>query len=235
MKKPQLLLFHFAGGSMYSFQFIQPLLQEFELLMPELPGRGKRVKETLLQDFEAAVTDMYHQVQSRITGTRLLVYGHSMGAYLALQITHLLEQAGHRPGHLLVSGNGGPGLGDNKKRYAMDTDSFKEELKTLGGLPPEIIEHQEMYELFEPVLRADFRISENNGICRSTVVNAPIYAMMGSGEEQAEHIGNWKHFTRSRFQYEIMEGDHFFIHKHPARLAAIIKQCYRQGSLHQHS
>jgi external thioesterase TEII len=47
MEKPQLFLLHFAGGSCYSFQFMLPYLKDFNVLPIELPGRGRRIKESL--------------------------------------------------------------------------------------------------------------------------------------------------------------------------------------------
>ncbi len=52
MKKTQLFLLHFAGGNYYSFRFMFPQLNEFEIIPVELPGRGKRMKENLLKDFD---------------------------------------------------------------------------------------------------------------------------------------------------------------------------------------
>jgi len=99
----------------------------------------------------------------------------------------------------------------------------------LGGIPDELIHDKELFEFFEPILRADFEIAENNALKDQIVVKAPLYAIMGSDEEQADHIANWGKFTRSQFSYEIMEGDHFFIYKHPRKLAAVIKSCYQSA------
>jgi surfactin synthase thioesterase subunit len=34
-----------------------------------------------------------------------------------------------------------------------------------------------------------------------------------------KQIPNWGRFTRSGFKSQILEGGHFFIHKHPGRIA----------------
>jgi hypothetical protein len=66
----------------------------------------------------------------------LLIYGHSMGAYLALRVTRMLEEAGHPPAYLIVSGNPGPGVPRKRpgKRYLLGKAAFIEELRTLGGV-----------------------------------------------------------------------------------------------------
>lgn len=226
MKRPQLFLLHFAGGNCYSFQFMVPLLREFEVISLELPGRGKRMKEDLVRDFDSAAADLFQQLLPKITSPKFFLYGHSMGAYLALRLTNMLEKAGKFPACVVVSGNAGPGIEDEgKKRYLMDADEFKEELKTIGGVPDELLENEELFSFFEPVLRADFQIAEVNGMENEPPIQAPLYAMMGSEEEKVAEISNWGRFTKNAFKYEVLPGNHFFIHKHPQRIAAVLKEC----------
>jgi external thioesterase TEII len=229
MKKTQLFLLHFAGGNCYSLQFLKPLLPEFDVITLELPGRGKRQGEPLLRDFDLAAKDIFNQVISKMSGYPFLIYGHSMGAYLALRVTNMLIKRRSTPVYLIVSGNAGPGVkyaDDGKKRYLLGKDEFIAELKILGGVSEELLENKELFNFFEPVLRADFQIAENNGMSAEPPVNVPLYAMMGSSEEKKEEIANWGKFTTGDFNHEILDGDHFFINKHPERIAAIIRQCY---------
>jgi external thioesterase TEII len=232
MKKPQLFLLHFAGGNCYSFQFMQSLLRTFEVIPLELPGRGRRIREGLLKDFDLAAGDMYQQITAKLTSPSFLIYGHSMGAYLALRVANMLEAAGKRPAYVIVSGNAGPGVRSDKiNMYALEHKDFVEELEKLGGVPPEVIANKELFGFFEPILRADFEIAERNEIILEPAIDAPLYAIMGSEEEKADKISNWGRFTKSAFRSEILEGGHFFIHKHPQRLAAIITNCHEETVL----
>lgn len=224
MKKPQLFLFHFAGGNCYSFRFLTPLLPDFEVIPLELPGRSKRMNEPLLNEFDKAAEDLYKQIMSSITGAPFLIYGHSMGAYLALRVANMLEKAGRYPAGIIVSGNAGPGIKDpdDKKRYLLNKPAFIEEVKLLGGLPPELLENEELLSFFEPILRADFEIAERNGLEEEPAIQGNLFAIMGSQEDDVASINNWSGFTKGRFNAEILEGDHFFIHRHPNRIAGII-------------
>jgi external thioesterase TEII len=229
MDKPQLFLFHFAGGNCYSYEFMRARLREFDVVSIELPGRGRRINEPLFRDFDQAALDVHEQLRKRLTAPTYLVYGHSMGAYLALRVSNLMKSSSRPPGYLIVSGNPGPGIresGDGKMRYQMGRTDFINELKALGGVPPEVIENQELFAYFEPILRADFEVAEKNGMGDEPAIDSPLYAMMGSREEKTGEISNWGRFTSSHFGYEILEGDHFFIYNHPQRIARIIKDCY---------
>lgn len=235
MKKPQLFLLHFAGGNRYSFQFMLPHLAGFDVIPLELPGRGKRLREPLPKDFSQAAEDLFRQIKQNLSTVPFILYGHSMGAYMALRASNLLEKEGRLPVALVVSGNAGPGLpgSEKKRRHLMPREEFKEELGKIGGVPPEFLENDDLFNFFEPVLRADFEIAEEHGLEEEPPTGAPIFALMGSEEKNAGKISNWSRFTRSDFRSEILSGGHFFIQKHPRRIASVIRDCYTRTAFGQ--
>jgi surfactin synthase thioesterase subunit len=207
-----------------------PLLSDYEVIALELPGRGKRINEPLLDDFDEAAQDLYNQVMARLTRPEFLIYGHSMGASLTLRVANMLEKAGRYPACIIVSGHAGPGIQaeDKKIRHLLNREEFIDELKKLGGLPPELLENEELFNFFEPVLRADFKIVELNELENEPPVQAPIYAIMGNEEENVTEIDNWARFTTGYFQSAILEGNHFFIYPHSKRVAGIINAFYHR-------
>lgn len=226
MSKPQLFLLHFAGGSIYSFQFIRPYLTDFEFIPVELPGRGKRAKEILIKDFDLATEDIYKEIMTKLESRPFLIYGHSMGARLALEVAALLEKSNKYADGIIVSGNAGPNVKDEKKRYLMEMEAFKAELKEIGGMPEEVLQSEELLSYFVPLLKADFEIVEKDYRRLALPVKAPIYAIMGTQEECVKQINNWENFTTSRFEYDLLEGNHFFIYNHAEKIATIIKNWY---------
>ena len=220
----QLFLLHFAGGNCYSFQFMRSQFSGIGFIPVELPGRGKRGNEPLVKDLEEAATDLCGEISRRLTDRDFIIYGHSMGALLALKVTGMLERNGRFPQRLVVRGNPGPGIKKYDHRYLLGPEEFRSELKRLGGIPAEFFESEDLYDFFEPILRADFEIAEKDSMSLIPPVTAPIYAIMGEEEEYVESIDNWKRFTSSGFQSEVLPGSHFFIYDHAGRLAEIIKQ-----------
>lgn len=219
--KPQLFLLHFAGGNIYSFRAMIPLLTAFDVVPLELPGRGKRSSSPLLYDFKSAVTDIYEQICAGRNSARFAIFGHSLGAYLALAVTQLLEKHLQPPAFLFTSGNAGPGIRNNTDWHLLDDRDFIEKLTALGGIPPEFLEDEDLMNYYLPILRADFELAEKSTF-DPFVTHVPIYAMMGSQEENTGNIGNWQRFTHASFRYSLFEGGHFFIHTHPEKIAAII-------------
>jgi external thioesterase TEII len=226
MIKPQLFLLHFAGGNSYSFQFMRDHLPEFDFQPLELPGRGKRIREKLLIDLDEVAADICSQVVENLKTRFFLIYGHSMGATIALKVTAMLEQKNILPLHMIVSGNPGPGIKLNKQRYKMTTEELKQELKDIGGIQEEVLLNKEFFDFLEPIFKADFEVAEKNDPELFMPVTTPIYSLMGNEEEYADLIGNWKNFALSGFQSKLFQGNHFFIYDHAAQVSGIIRQCY---------
>lgn len=225
MKKKQIFMFHFAGGNQYSFRFLEPFLINFQLEQIELPGRGMKSEEELITDFTTAVDYTFNQVKSKLYGGEFILYGHSMGALLAFRVTKILEEKGIKPHYLIVSGNPGPKIMENRKRYLLEDLDFIKAIRKLGGLPEEVLQNKELMGYFMPILRADFQISEENNLDDTSIINTPIYSLMGELEEYCFNISNWGKYTTAQFDYQILSGNHFFIHNHPEILSRIIVKC----------
>jgi surfactin synthase thioesterase subunit len=134
---------------------------------------------------------------------------------------------------LIVSGNPGPGIcrGEEKIRYLRNKVDLKEELKSMGGVSQEFITNDELFDFFEPILRADFEIVERNALMNEPVVCAPIIALMGREEKNYEKIANWGKFTKSKFNCKILPGGHFFMFDDPSELVSSIKTACNISSI----
>ncbi|GAA0731528.1 thioesterase domain-containing protein [Aquimarina litoralis] len=225
--KTQIFLLHFAGGSCHSYDFLRKYFDknDYEFHALELPGRGKRSNEQFVLDKEKAIQDYFNQLKTiRVKNQPYIVYGHSMGSTLGLSVVKRMEEIGDAPQVLIVTGNPGPGVSRReKKHYLLDDLAFKEELRKLGGVPEEVLENQELFDYFSPIMRADFEVLEkDNFLEKGLVLDTPIYAMMGEKEETVDKIKNWNRFTRNEFKFKIFPGNHFFINDYPLDIARTI-------------
>lgn len=227
MTPRQIFFLHFAGGNKYSYKFITPYLKGFDVHCLELPGRGMRMKEDLIRDFDKAVDDYFNQL-IKLAGPDFAVYGHSMGAILIPALLKRLENAGKKPCYVFVSGNPGPGIMQRKGRYLLNKAEFKNELTRYGGMPEGLLVDEELFDFFEPVLRADFEVVEKQDDVQAPIITAPVLAMMGSRELEVGSINNWQQYTTGRFSTRIFDGGHFFIYDYAKEIAAQIKECCEQ-------
>lgn len=225
--KPQVFLLHFAGGNCYSFHFLKKYFEPDIAFIPlELPGRGKRVLEPLLTERGLAVQDYFEQIRQQRNTKPFIVYGHSMGASLALEVAAAFEKAGDAPQCLVVSGKAWPVTGINHKRYLADEASFKEGLRELGRVPENLLENKKLFDFFSKALRADFEIVEKKGIAGldSMHLPFPVIAVMGNTDEGVEEIEKWQKLSAKKGSSTVLPGNHFFIHDHPGQFASIVKQ-----------
>ncbi len=79
MDKLNLFCLPFAGGSSYSYKGFQDLQVQSNLIVKpiELPGRGRRMSESLLFSVEAMTDDVWKSISSKIHEP-YAIYGHSM-------------------------------------------------------------------------------------------------------------------------------------------------------------
>ncbi|WP_166924904.1 thioesterase II family protein [Flavobacterium poyangense] len=233
--KYQLFLLHYAGGNRYSFEFLKKEITNIDFISLELPGRGKRHREKLIKNKSLAIEDYYNQISALRNGEPYLIYGHSMGAILGFSVAAKLEANGDSPESLIVSGHPGPGVSSKKDflYHELDDSRFKEELLDLGGVTSEVIENEELFNYFAPIVRADFECLEKDSFSEKQLkLKTPIYALMGSDEENADLIATWKDFTYKSFTHKIVKGNHFFIHNHATELANIFANEFKKQLTH---
>lgn len=102
-----------------------------------------------------------------------------------------------------------------------------EKMEKIGDAPTiseEVLKNKEFYEFFNPIIRADFELMENDDYPEEGILLCtPIYALMGDREETVDNIENWRKFTSCSYSYKVLPGDHFFIYEHCDVLSKLIK------------
>ncbi len=234
MTKPTLFLLHFAGGNCFSYRFLKPYLSDYECVPVELPGRGRRHQEFLLTDFEQAANDIYQQLMSRINTPDFLIFGHSMGALLALKVTAMLERNGVFPMGVIVGGSAGPGT-KKEKRHLLPKTQLKDYLQKMGGFPDEVLAEDDLFNYFFPIIQADFRIAEVNYPENFPTIKSPLHVVMGHMEKEVTDINNWRFFATGPLKTTILKGGHFFIHQCAEELASIIRALNSERNHHRAS
>lgn len=224
----QVFILPFAGGNSYSFHFLKPHFDSAnEIHVLELPGRGKRMGEKLLKTSDEAIEDYYLQIQRlRINrNTPYVIYGHSMGTLLGLAVVRKLEELADPPLRFVGTGSAGPGITQDLDiiRHQMDDHQLKEELIRLGGASKELLDNQEMFEFFSKPIRSDFEILYKPISWDKIVIQTTALFVMGNGEMFTNKIRNWKNYTIGPTHFAFLPGDHFFIHKYPEAIAALIE------------
>ncbi|MBF0439412.1 MAG: thioesterase [Magnetococcales bacterium] len=224
----QLFCISYAGGNAYAYLGLTKHLDpDIQLLPLETPGRGRRGREPLLNTISALTTDLLSQMREKIHGP-YAIFGHSLGAHLGnLVIRRLIHENQTLPRHLFVSGAAGPSRPRSAALiHSLPKEAFLAEVGKYGGLPKEILAHQELIDYFEPILRADFQAIETHVHQPAPPMNLPITAMTGSQDAivTLDQIQLWQKETLHPLTIERFPGDHFFIFEQWPRIGEIISE-----------
>lgn len=216
----------FAGGNKYSFnKFDKYLKDDFVIYNLELAGRGDRISESLMSDLYEIRDDLFSQIKDKIAG-EYVIYGHSLGGLLAYLVTLLLEEKNlPLPSKLVISGKANPSIKPKVIRHNLPRDSFIDSIKKLGGVPSEFFDHHELFEFFEPILRADFQAAEDFDFKENSKISSKISVLYGSDEHFSRKKAlKWKDYTSQDFKFIELKGGHFFIFDHAKDVCNIIKE-----------
>lgn len=228
--QPHLVGFHHAGGSSLLFrEWPDDLPPGWRVDAVELPGRGRRFGEPLLQEMSAAVDAIADDIAESAGPEEqpLVLFGHSMGARLAYEVAAALMGRGIGVDLLVASSHAAPGCpserDDARDWHLLDDDALVEVLRDLGGSPPGVLESPEMRDIFLPILRADLRMLADAPPLE-VALDADVLAVAGRDEELSdEALRGWGACTRGRFEARRLPGGHFYLLEQRPALARLIE------------
>lgn len=228
MSKIKLFCFPYAGGAAASYNvFKQYLDPEIEMRAIELAARGRRMREANYDSIDGAVDDVLGIVKDELSTGPYAFYGHSMGSMISFELAYKIREAGlPMPVHIIFSGRAAPYVSRENKRtlHHLSDDEFKKQLLEMGGTPKEFFKHPELLEVFLPLLKGDFRLTETyvhpphdeTLDCNFTVLSGK------QDEDTSEEVEAFKDHTSGLCDVHYFEGEHFFIYDEPQRVMEII-------------
>ncbi len=227
----------FAGGNKYSYrEFSEKAPPFLKIVTLDYPGRGSRMKDPLPADIETLTDDLYNQVQQFPAGQEYAIYGHSLGGLMAYKLARKLVDNGYEPPlHLFITGTTGPAAESRseKKRHLLGKTEFLAEIRDLDGMPEEILNNEELLYYFEPILRSDFKISEDYLHVAGEPLDIPMTVITGTEEDmELADIQLWQQETRQQVDFKRLPGKHFFIFQHTYHVIEIIaKKLYAYNTV----
>ncbi|NBF05661.1 alpha/beta fold hydrolase [Pseudomonas sp. Fl5BN2] len=229
----------YAGGSAAIFRdWPARFSSDIDVLPLNLPGRGRRMREALLYDLNE-IADQVVEAIAPLLEKPCVLFGHSMGACVAFEVARGLRASGlPEPACLIVSGHGAPHLPVRRSLlHRLPDEEFIDEVMRLNGTPPEILKHPEVVDLILPILRADFEAAESYSMTPQPPLTCRIVALGGDDDPGMDNnaVASWGIHTTSSFYYQMLPGDHFFLHGSAEQMFALINKELRSVLLQARS
>jgi surfactin synthase thioesterase subunit len=211
----RLYCFPHGGGSSAEFIRWARHLPQVEICGVQLPGRGSRLSEPVLTDMDALVAAVTAAVPTSVPYS---VFGHSLGALVAYEVTRALGRAGRRlPDRLIVSGFPAPSVPrvETPVHTLPDDELIAEVDRRHGGLPPEVLTDQELKALMVRYLRADYQILETYEWRQADPLPVPVTVFGGRDDAIGEEdLRAWQRHTTEEITVRMFPGDHFYFRQH---------------------
>jgi len=205
-----------AGASPSAFRpWAELLPPAVELLPVRLAGRDARVDEPLATRVEDIVVPLAQAIEPLLELSEVVIFGHSLGALLSLELVYELRRR-HLPAPalLVVSGRTVPGSGRTLRLHELpDRQLIREVQRIYGGIPREILVEPAMLMRMLPVLRADLAINENHSVRDEAPIDTAILALGGVEDPHVTRteLELWRTRTTGAFNCAQFEGGHFYL------------------------
>jgi myxalamid-type polyketide synthase MxaE and MxaD/epothilone polyketide synthase D len=191
----------------------------------QLPGRENRLAERPFRSASALVPELVEGLR-RFLDRPFAIFGHSMGALLAFEMVRELRRLGlPQPVHLFVSSHRAPHLPDRGPDvHLLDHAAFLEQLRLLQGTPEEVLANEELMQIAEPILRADFELCATYAYAAGQPLDLPLSVFGGTEDPQVpeDDLHPWREHTRAAMRLRMFPGHHLYLREARQPLMAAI-------------
>ncbi|WP_086860553.1 thioesterase II family protein [Streptomyces milbemycinicus] len=210
----RLVCFPHAGGSAsFFYSWSDSLPTDVELLSVQYPGRQERLTEPCVENMDELVAGITHSL-SRFLDHPFVLFGHSMGASVAFEVSRQLERAfGVSPRMLYVSGQEAPHTPMRREPVSDDDEALLSEIRRINGGNAETLDDPDLRDLALPAIRADFRLLEAYRPQPVRSISAPITSYVGDQDADVDFDSAraWAQATRGTFRFQTFPGGHFYL------------------------
>jgi surfactin synthase thioesterase subunit/acyl carrier protein len=218
----RLVCLHDAGGDGALFQGWEMLLgANIELVLVELPGRGRRVEDPAYEDVDTLLHDLVPPLLPRLDRP-FIIFGHSLGGLLAFELARALRRGKHPlPRRLFVSST--PALTTYKAQEydpAMSDAELTTAFPHLAQTPGDAAWQQYKRRL----LRQDLQLVYRYRYHREAPVDIPVTVLFGDDDPRvsAQQAAAWQPETTSACTIMSRPGGHRFIDQDAAYITSLM-------------
>jgi medium-chain acyl-[acyl-carrier-protein] hydrolase len=233
--KLRLFCFPYAGGNASIFDGWEKALPEsVDVFAIQAPGRTVRFSEKPIASLREKVTILAKEIEPYLDVPHIFI-GHSNGALTAFELARELQlrnSGGTQLRHLVLSAKRAPHLPKHERIHDLPYRQFVEKLKEFQATPGEILEQDDLMQLLEPMLRADFSLSETHDFRTDIQLESPTTLFWGDADHRVpkNDMLAWQEHVARQVNLIEFNGDHFFINHNRTEFVGHVRNIV-EGSL----
>jgi surfactin synthase thioesterase subunit len=205
-----------GGGSGAYVRWKDQIPPDVDLALICYPGREGRYIEGFVRTWEELAADTVNLVLSA-SDRPYVLFGHSMGGWMAFDVTTQVELMGLRPPEALIvsSCNAPTGGLTERDRFPLAQDGDADLLRwmrTAGALADHALADVELRAMALELMRADIAVRDTYRPGPRTQVEVPLQVLRGAedpviGDAAPEE---WRAATTGQFRMDTLPGGHFY-------------------------
>lgn len=226
-KKVILFCFPYAGGGASVFRTWQEKIgKDIKIIPAHYPGHEERIMEKPFESMDDLVLNIYKEI-SELQEQPFYLFGHSVGSRIAYEVAVKCEENEQKNLQgIIVSAGLAPNRIEPRPIYNLPDELFFKEISKYSRTPMEIFKNKDLWNIFSPMLRADFKIADTYCDKKYRTIDIPVLALRGTldPEISLKDLKEWKAYTTSKFHYTDIEGEHLFIDTNTDKVLEVIKK-----------
>jgi medium-chain acyl-[acyl-carrier-protein] hydrolase len=205
---------HVGAGAAAFNSWLDLLPPEVELCAIRLPGRENRLREPLLDDARE-LFDSLEPVLAPLLDVPFILVGHCSGSVLTYELARRFHAAGGvQPVMVVLSSTDGPSVRRiDDPLHLLPRHDMLSRVVEFGGMAKEVLDDPDLMDMFERILRADYRMIERLGYSAGPPLDVPITVVGGRHDEfvTCQGLAAWSAETTDEFALHLVDAGHYIL------------------------
>ena len=216
---------HIAGGAALYHAWAERLPPDVELCAVRLPGRENRLDEPFIDEL-AVLLDGLESALDPLLDRPYALFGHCSGSFMAFHLARRMRAVGKRaPSLLIASSIEAPAVRVvTDPMHLLPRAELLERFADYGGISRKVLDDPGLTDLFEPVIRADYRLVERIHYRSEPPLGIPLTVLGGLHDPFVEYgaLAAWRSETTERFSLHLLRTGHFVLEEAVGLVAELL-------------